>query len=129
MISCTGGSVCGMEIFMKLDWYIHLFTSEKLIKKKRKLIHQFNTDKVSQNVYLLVLRSDGRGRLEAFSAKLLAQPYYRDFDYLVVGLAEDYEDAKEVLRMIVEDFYHRPSNRKLEEFLLQTQELYESGVR
>ena len=75
----------------------HLYLSEGMEKKKRKVMHRLRRGKLQVPVYLIALCDYGQERLEILSSAELLQKGYPP-GLLIAGIAGDYDDALELVR-------------------------------
>ncbi|MFR5602008.1 MAG: hypothetical protein ACLTKI_06515 [Lachnospiraceae bacterium] len=69
--------------------------------------------------YVITPAINGNNILDLFPAMVFRQPYYQKKDLLVLGIADDYWEALEVARQIVDDLYQTTGGFNLAVFLEQ----------
>ncbi len=85
-----------------MRWYERLYLGEKAKKNRFSILQAVRKEK-SSGYYILTPASNPRNLLDIYSAHTLNQPYYKEQDLLIVGVAADYEDAAELAGRIIGD--------------------------
>ena len=88
--------------------------SEKLDKLKKRLKRR----PLLANVYLITPARNPADQLDIFDARQLAQPFYRDEELLVLGIASDYEESLQLIEQITKDCLAARGDCNLREYLL-----------
>ena len=90
---------------MKIKYHNNLYFGESLTKPKlrKKLIEELKENKLDKDLYLLVLSSNQQLGIEFFKVTYLQQGIFEDKSFVVIGIAKDYEEAKELVRKIIEE--------------------------
>ena len=100
-----------------MRWYERLYVGEKAKKNRYNIIQAARNGKAS-GYYILTLPGNRRNLLDIYPALALQQPYYRQKDFLVVGIAADYEDAVLLSGKIVKEVYKKTGGFDVSGFLL-----------
>lgn len=95
-----------------------MYFSEKVEKKRKKILTKLNHKKYPLKGYVLVLASN-QDQLEFMDVKYLLQPFYKKNPPHVVGFAQDYEDALELVEQITKDVYALTNTADIKQFFLQ----------
>ena len=98
--------------------YERLYFGEKAKKNRVKILQAVREEKAS-GYYVLTFASNEKNLLDIYSASSLNQPYYKQQDLLIVGVAADYEDAAELVGTIVGEVYQKTGGFDVREFLKQ----------
>lgn len=85
----------------------------KLDKIKKKIL----TKPILSGVYLITFAQNQNDQLDIFSARFLAQSYYQQVNTKVVGIANSYDGAIQLLEKIVQDCLDRRGDCSLREYL------------
>ena len=101
-----------------MQWYERLYLGEKA-KKNRFSILQAVRKERSTGYYILTLPSNQKNLLDIYSAQTLNQPYYKQQDLLIVGVAADYEDAAVLAGKIIADVFKRTGGYDVTGFLME----------
>ncbi|MBE5965232.1 MAG: hypothetical protein E7252_10010 [Lachnospira sp.] len=96
-----------------------IYAGEKATKKKNKIIKKLQKQKFLVNTYVVALPANEENLLDIYSAKMLLQPHYKDMPIHVVGVAQGYDEALELVRDIVDEVYTKTGSFKVSEFLKQ----------
>lgn len=97
-----------------MKYYFKLYTDEETIRKQK--------DK-----YLITLSKSVQNHLEIFHSVLLIQDTINKDDLFVVGLADSYEHALEIVEKIVQEVYDNTGKTDVKNYILQKQQEYEEG--
>lgn len=89
-------------------------TPEKLDKLKKRL----NKKPLLADVYLITPAGNPADQLDIFDARQLVQPHYKDEEFLVLGMASDYEDALKLIEQITRECLENRGDCNLREYLL-----------
>ena len=103
---------------MQLKYYNELYFSESLTKTKvkEKIQKELESNKLHKDLYLLVLSSNQQLGIEFFKVTYLQQEFFKDKSFFVIGIAKNYEEAKELVRKIIEDVISHTSDLNVREF-------------
>ena len=77
--------------------------------------------------YLIVLTENENNHLEFFNSVLLLQEIISKDNLFVVGIAEGYEGALEIVQMITEEVYENTQNVDIRGYLLAKEREYEES--
>ena len=105
-----------------MKYYRYLFLTERLEKKKDKIIKKLNQNRFQMNIYLIVLTVNENNHLEIINSALLLQPAYPREDYFVVGLAESYEDALELVEKMTQEVYHKTKGADIRRYIIEREQ-------
>ena len=86
-----------------MKWILPLFIGEKAEKKKQKIIRGIETGKFLLGTYVFMLSTEAGNQLDIIEAAELKQPYYKEKDIVVVGIASGKAEAVQVVADIVSD--------------------------
>ena len=80
----------------------------KLLKKEqtdneKKLVKEFETLELDKSIYVLTVSSNEFQRLEFYKTHYLKQEFFNDATIFVVGFAHGYDEARELVKVIMED--------------------------
>ena len=98
--------------------YERLYFGEKAKKNRVKILHAVREEKAS-GYYVLTFASNEKNLLDIYSASSLNQPYYKQQDLLIVGVAADYKDAAMLVGTIIGEVYKKTGGFDVREFLKQ----------
>ena len=99
-----------------MRWYERMYVGEKAKKHRFSILRAVRNEK-SSGYYVLTPASNPKNLLDIYSAKTLKQPYYKQQDLLIVGVAEDYEDAAMLAGKIIGDVYKKTGGYDVTGFL------------
>lgn len=88
--------------------------NKKLDKIKKKLESGF----LLSSYYLIALSRNPIDQLEVYDGRQLVQSYYKKNPPYVVGIAESYDDAIELVQVIVKECLDKRGDCNLKEYLL-----------
>ena len=102
---------------MKISWFDRLYTGEKAKKKRYRIIQGIRRSKPQPGIYVITPASNGNNILDIYPAAVLILPFYRDEEFLIMGIASDYWEALEVAGRIVNDMYRKTGGFDLPAFI------------
>ncbi len=89
-------------------------TAGKLDKIKKQLAR----NPVMARVYVIVLSRNGVDQLDIFESKTLGWPYYRKNPPVVVGIAQSYGEAIQIIEKMAQECLNARGDCALREYLL-----------
>ncbi len=98
-------------------WYDRLYVGEKAKKHRFSIIQSIRRRKYRAGVFVITPASNGNNILDIYPLLTLLNPYYRDKELLILGIAQGYGEALELAGRIVGDMYRKTGAFCLEEFL------------
>ncbi len=104
-----------------VKWYKNLYFTEGTKKRKRKILHNLKHNKLQINVYTIVLPLGDSGLLEIYPSYVLLQGIYKEKKIHLVGLAQDLNDAYELVEKIVMDCYKSTNGFDIKSFVAERQ--------
>ena len=110
-----------------MRFYHDLFWSVSLREKKHKIIDNLKKNKVQLNKYLVVLTNNEANHLEFFDSIVLKQNLPIQDDLFVVGVADGYPRALEIVEKITREVYNQTSGADIRSYLLTKQREFEEG--
>ncbi len=108
--------------------YHELYVSQTLQSKKEQVLSKVEKNAVQMNIYLIVLTKNGKNQLEIYDSVMNKQKYYLDNAFLLVGIAEGYDDALLLMETIMDDIYSRTGKAEIRTYLLEQQQQFEERV-
>lgn len=102
---------------MKIFWFDRLYTGEKAKKKRYRIIQGIRKSRPQPGIYVITPASNGNNILDIYSATALLSPFYKDEEFLIMGIGADYWEALEVAGRIVNDMYRRTGGFDLSAFI------------
>lgn len=112
---------------MRIKCYSNLYVSELLKKRKNKVLMGLMGRKPQPGVTVITLASGEQNHLEFFSALVLQQHFYDEKELFVVGLAEGYEDAAELIGQIVQEVLDKTKGTDVRGYILKEQTNFEES--
>ena len=110
-----------------MKYYHDLFMSENLISKRTDIITKIMNDQWQFEKYLVVLTKNEKNHLEFFNSVLLLQRVMSKDDLFVVGIADGYQGALELVQKITEEVYATTGNVDIRGYLLAKEREYEES--
>ena len=108
-----------------MKYYFNLYWSEELVGKKKEILAKLGHEKVLLNKYLITMTENDANHLEFFDSVLLKQKLIKRDDLFLIGIAEGYSGALEVVEKITQDVYDITKGTDIRHFLLTTQKEFE----
>lgn len=90
-----------------MKFYRHLYCSESLKKRKRKVIWKIKHNAGQISVYVITLSDKADEQLEIFHSGQLLQSYYKCYPPCIIGIADGYGEALELVKNIAEEVYQQ----------------------
>lgn len=110
---------------MRIKCYCNLYVSSGLQKKKNQVLKKLMERAIQPNLYLLTLAQGEQNHLEFFPSLLLKQPAYENATVFVVGMADGYDAAAELVEEIVQEVWDRTNGTDIRGFLEERQRSFE----
>ncbi|MDD3404638.1 MAG: hypothetical protein PHQ72_15000 [Hespellia sp.] len=101
--------------------YRQLYVSEFLEKKREKILQKLLNNQFQPNIYLITLAQNQEDELEFYSTFLLRQHVYEDTPIFLVGLAEGYDDALDMVEMITDEVYQKTGNTDIRNYIMENE--------
>lgn len=111
-----------------MKYYHNLYLSEAFRDKKEEIIEKLEKKQLQLNKYLVVLTKNTANHLEFFDSVMLKQSLFGQDDCLVVGIADGYPDALEMVEIITQEVYDRTKGTDIRSYLLESQRQFEEGI-
>lgn len=102
---------------MGMRWYRHLYVGERAGRHRFSIIQKIRLDQLQPEVYVITPASNGNNILDIHPSSSLLQPYYKEQDLLILGIAVGHQEAMEVAGEIVDEMYRKTGELDLEQFL------------
>ena len=114
---------------MKISWYDHLYVGNNAKKKRYQIIQAIRNSRLITGAYVITPSLSGNNVLDIYPARELSAPWYREEEFLIIGIAADYWEALEVTRQIVEELYRKTGGFDLTGYLNDHPHAQEAGRR
>lgn len=99
---------------MKFYKYLYIGST---IKDAQKIKRKLRVNAGQLGIYVIAL-CKGRDQLEIYHCALLQQRYYKKNPPHIIGIANGYEEAVEIIRQIAEETYKYNGDCDLKKYLL-----------
>ena len=100
-----------------MKYYSNLYVSERLKKKKDKVIARLEKKKIQPELHVILLPECDHNQLEIVNAMYLLQPGYLREDRLVVGIAKGFDEAVELVEQISREVYDATGDLNLRDYI------------
>lgn len=110
-----------------MKYYYSLYTDEYVKDKKEEIIKNIEHDKWQLDKYLIALTKNESNHLEIFNSVLLVQKAMPKDDLFVVGIANGYVEALELVEKITQEVYDETGGADIRNYILHQQREYEEG--
>lgn len=100
-----------------MKWILPLYIGEKAEKKKGKIIRGIKKRKAFLNTYVLMLPNAPLNQLDIIEATELKQPFYKDKEFVIVGIAVGKEEAISLVAKITDDAISKTGSPMILDFL------------
>lgn len=108
-----------------MKYYYALYMDEYAKEKQVDIIKKIENDKWQMNIYLVALTKNEKNHMEIFHSVLLMQKAVAKEDLFVVGIANSYFEALELVEKITQEVYDETGGADIRNFILQKQRKYE----
>ena len=112
---------------MRIKCYCNLYTGTSVANKKNQYILDLMNGNLAHTVYLITLAQGVQNHLEIFAASLLRQHIYDDKEIFIVGIAEKYYEAVELVEEIVQDILNQTGKPEIRKYIESEQRIFEEG--
>ena len=100
-----------------MKYYSNLYVSERLKKKKDKVIARLERRKIQPDLHVIILPECDHNQLEIVNAVYLLQPGYPREDRMVVGIAKGFDEAAELIEKISREVYDATGDLKIRDYI------------
>lgn len=100
-----------------MKWYKNLYVGKNAKENRNTIIRKIKKSKPQLGVYVLTLPESANNILDIYHSIVLTQPYYKNSDLYIVGIASCKEEAYEVMQDIVMDSYRSTGKFDIEEYI------------
>lgn len=100
-----------------MKYYSNLYVSERLKKKKDKVIARLERRKIQPDLHVILLPECDHNQLEIVNAVYLLQPVYPREDRMVVGIAKGFDEAAELIEKISREVYDATGDLKIRDYI------------
>ncbi|WP_235828954.1 hypothetical protein [Anaerosacchariphilus polymeriproducens] len=104
-----------------MKWYRKLYIGEKAKKDRFKFIWQVKHRHIVWNGYVITLASNEQNLLDIIQVTELLQPYYKNRELFIVGIAKGYDEALIVAKDIIDEVYQKTGEFNIRQFILNCQ--------
>lgn len=105
-----------------MKWYKKLYVSESIGKKANRIKWRIDHNAGTVSVYVIALSSNPDNLLDIIPAWNLMQAHYPRENVRIIGLARGYDEALELVRVIVDETYQSTSGVDVRSYLRQREE-------
>lgn len=110
-----------------MKYYYALYMDEYTKENQDKIKKNIEKDKWQLEIYLIALTKNDTNHLEIFNSVLLIQKAMSKEELFVVGIANGYIEALELVEKITQEVYDETSGVDIRSYILQKQRKYEEG--
>lgn len=113
---------------IEMKYYCDLYLSEELGMKKKEILEKLEQNKTQLNKYFIVLTKSSINHLEFYDAVLLKQNIFEQSELFIVGIAEGYHGALELVEKITQEVYDKTKGTDIRRYLLERQREFEERI-
>lgn len=110
---------------MDMKYYHNLYISESLCPKIKDIVEKLENGKIQFNKYLIALTKNEVNHLEFFDSVLLLQQIFLKDEIFVVGIAEGYTGALELVEKITQEVYTETQGTNIRNYIICQQKEFE----
>lgn len=111
-----------------MKYYHNLYLSEGFQEKKAEILDKLERKETQLNKYLVVLSKNSNNQLEIFESILLIQKIYEMDNLFVVGIADGYDGALEMIEKLTQEVYDITRGTDIRNYFLEKQRQFEEGI-
>ena len=100
-----------------MKWYEDLYVGDSIQDKTAKIKWKIRHNAGQINIYVITLASNSQNLLDIIPAHELMQKAYPKKDMYVVGLAQGYDEALEVVTQIIDEVYQQTGGFAIRPYL------------
>ncbi|MBQ2987219.1 MAG: hypothetical protein IJE23_07035 [Tyzzerella sp.] len=108
-----------------MKYYYALYMDEYAKENQADIIRKIENDKWQMNIYLVALTKGEKNHMEVFHSVLLIQKALSKDDLFVVGIANGYFEALELVEKITQEVYDETGGVDIRNYILQKQRKHE----
>lgn len=90
-----------------MKWIDDLYVGEGAKKNKEKIIWKIKHNAGMINVYVIAFASNDKNLFDIINSAVLLQKGYPKKDLIIVGIAKGYDEAVEIVRIIIDETYKK----------------------
>lgn len=105
-----------------MEYYRYLYLSEKLEKKRDKIIDRLERNRFWPGIHLILLPQNEKNQLEILNAVCLLQPDYPKEGLFVVGITDSFENALEFVEKISQEVYDKTKGLNIRNYILMKEQ-------
>ena len=102
-----------------MKYYHDLYLSDSLISKKEDIIEKLEKNQWQLSKFLIVLSQSENNHLEFFDSILLTQNLMPKEELFVIGIADSYIGAVDLVQKITEEVYEKTEGTNIRNYLLK----------
>lgn len=97
--------------------YENLYVADSLQKNKDKIIEMIKKGKPKLRLYVVALAFNPVNLLEIIYYNELLQPYYKEQEIHIIGIASSKEEAMDMVKTIIASVYHNTQTFDVRKYL------------
>lgn len=105
-----------------MRYYKYLYLSEGLENKKEKIVRKLEAGKFQPTIHLILLPKQENNQLEIVNSIYFLQPDYPKEDRFVVGIANNYDAAIELVENISREVYEQTGELNIRDYILMKEQ-------
>lgn len=102
-----------------MKYYHDLYLSDSLISKREDIIEKLEKNQWQLSKFLIVLSQSENNHLEFFDSVLLTQNLMPKEELFVIGIADSYIGAVDLVQKITEEVYEKTEGTNIRNYLLK----------
>ena len=110
-----------------MEFYKELYISENLKKNKDRIIEKLKKNKIQFRCYIISLTENPKNQLEFYDSLMLMQKNYKKENLFIVGIANGYDGALEIIEKITEETYAKQGDADIRRFIMNHQNQIEES--
>ena len=111
-----------------MNYYYDLYLDEKCKKEKQTIIDKIENDQWQLSVHLIFLSKSVQNQLDICHSALFLQKKLSKEDVFVIGIANGYQEALELVEKITQDVYDETKGTDFKNYIMKKQKEFQEGI-
>lgn len=100
-----------------MRWYHKLYIGETAREKRDEIVWKVKHKAGMLGVYLITLSSNDENLLDIINSSMFLQPFYKEEEIFIVGIACGYDEAVELAAKIIDEIYQETGDFHVRQFI------------
>lgn len=110
-----------------MKYYCEFYLSDSLNEKKEEILKKLRNGEFQFGKYVIILAEKEGNQLEIIDSMYLRQKYYQKKDLFVVGIADGFEEALNLVERVTQEVYDATGGADIQAYIKAKQKNFEEG--